>query len=217
MFPLLHREESGLLFMAQRDGREVVFVWDRERRCSAILVDGQLVGSVTPALLGDRVSTGIAKTVDPVWLARAIEDLLAGVEPFRSMITGPERDATADERSLSTPQPSTARSQLEIYASAAAWASCTGRQLSGLHCPLCGHPMIVTAPADANERLACPLCARALQVSVAMSITMTVTSMREALDLADEALPSATRNALTGGFEQLERLEQALSGPGSEE
>jgi hypothetical protein len=75
--------------------------------------------------------------------------------------------------------------------------------------------MIVTAPADANERLACPLCARALQVSVAMSIAMTVTSMREALDLA--ALPSATRSALTDGFEQLERLEQALSGPGSEE
>jgi hypothetical protein len=204
--------------MAHGDGREVVFDWNADRRCGVVMVDGQVAARMNPAFVGDEVSRGIAaERLDPFWLKDAIASLLDGLEPLLATVTRKVR-----ERNVSRGESTSARrlgrpSQLEIWTSVCAWAGSADRQLTGLPCPLCGEAMIVCAPEAMSDRLMCPVCASTLRISVALSISLIRNRMQHALDLADDGLPSEARSTLTDGFEQLERLEQTLSGLGSEE
>jgi hypothetical protein len=212
-----------LWFKAQRKGREVVFLWDADRRYSSVLVNGRLAASMRPAVTGGRVLKGpVAQQLDLVWLEGAIEQLLNGVVFLRRALTPriSESDTSdggrpkAEPHSMSEPEsgqrmaisPRGGRSQHPPYP-----------QLASLLCPLCGGAMILTLGSRCSEGLVCPPCARTQRASAALAIALIVSKMRQSLDVADDGLPADARSALAHGFEQLEQVEQALSGLGSGE
>lgn len=145
-----NRKELSLLFTAHRDGRKVVFVWNQDRRCGVVLVDGQVAANMRPAISGGRVSKGIAaKQLDLVWLEGEIESLLDAVRRLRSAITPkvPESRASRGPRLLAKPdEVEDGQQQLEIWASDCGSPPWADRHLAGVCCSLCGEPMIVRAP-----------------------------------------------------------------------
>jgi hypothetical protein len=208
-----------LLFLGTQGTREVVVDWNADRRRVAVLVDGQLAASVDATLgRGDVFWGAAADHLDQRWLRAAIESLLAGVRGLEPASGGTvERRKGRRRYRGSTPRPGSLRSQFEIYASQCAWAGVEERKLAGLPCPLCGEPMILSAPVAMAERLVCPVCTRAQHFTAALMISLVVSRLRETFKIASSRLAPTAREELEGSIELLEQIEERLGGPSSQE
>jgi hypothetical protein len=208
-----------LLFLGHHGGTEVVVNWNADGPCGVVLVDGRIAASVQPGPHDREVSAeGAAELLDLAWLKTELQRLLGVVEGLEAAVKPKRgRKAYRSPHSRSTRGPGSLQSQFEIYTSQCAWAGVEERKLAALPCPLCGEPMILSAPAAMKERLVCPVCTRTQHSSAALMISLVVDRLRDTFKLASSRLAPEARAEFGGSIELLEQLQEALGGPSSEE
>jgi hypothetical protein len=214
-----------VLFVALQKGRDITCEWNAERRCGILAVNGQVAATIAAPPAACEVSDGSAgHLVDLEQLRAAMETLLEGLGFLDGAIkernerpTGRRAYRGTRARRAAAPQLSSLRSQFEIYTSQCAWAGVEERQLAGLPCPLCGEPMILSTPAEMEERLVCPVCTRTQHSSAALMISLVVSRLRQTFKLAGSRLAPKARAEFGGSIELLEQLQEVLGGPSSEE